>query len=153
MSRRSREPVITPWTKTREFTPTSFGSVTDPGIFSRRVGDSLEVRGYFKTGTTAVAAASIVLPAGLRIDSAKFSAIANVHLVGMHYFVRSGALDNNPNMRIVFYDGSTVDRVFFGERSTANAMTKENANSIVSADTDGMAFFFTVPIASWAAKK
>jgi hypothetical protein len=66
----SSVPTVTAWTA---FTPTysGFGTVSSSSMFSRRVGDSLEIQGTFVLGTTTTAEARMTIGTGLTIDSTK----------------------------------------------------------------------------------
>jgi hypothetical protein len=51
---------------------------------------------------------------------------------------------------IVFYDGSTSDRVFFSFNTTSVAYTKGNANSLTGSGQI-LQFSFSIPVAGWQA--
>ena len=64
--------VIGDWTA---YTPTltGYGTVSNASAYWRRVGDSAHIIGSFTTGTVSTPLASITLPSGLSINSAKLS--------------------------------------------------------------------------------
>lgn len=62
-----------------QYTPTfsGFGTPTGVEAFYRRVGDSIEIRAKFTSGTTTSAEPRVGLPSGLTSDSAKILSIEN----------------------------------------------------------------------------
>lgn len=132
-------------------TPNNFGTVSNASCFGRRVGDSLIVRGQFRAGTTAAAIASISLPAGYVIDSAKFSALGN-QKVGWFLFVASAggstAIISAGFIGVIFYDGSDTAKLYLTVGTGSNVYGKTNANGLTSTGND-LDFEFTVPISGW----
>lgn len=74
----------------QSYTPSNtqgFGTITGNTLQYRRVGDSLELRGYFTAGTTTASEAQLELPSGLSIDAG-----ASTTVVGQSY--RENATQN-----------------------------------------------------------
>ena len=85
---------VSDWTSNYTFTPNNFGTPTTFAYRSRRVGDSLQVVGNFTPTSTTTAVASISLPAGLSIDSAKLPSSASGTIVGQFTGNETGATRN-----------------------------------------------------------
>lgn len=136
-------PIITPWVA---YTPTFTGFGTPSGIFfeSRRVGDTLEVRGKFTAGTSTATEARITLGfngtnANVTSDSVKVPSIqcAGLGVVGV-------ATDSLYTILIE----SAVGYFTFGIQDVSAAgLTKLNGNSFLSGNT--ISFSASVPISGW----
>lgn len=133
------------------FTPdsTAFGAgATNVSRFCRRSADSLECRGYFTAGTVGAANAYIPMPTGYTIDTAKFGATASAYYVGFAGRVPTGAASSYTNAA-AFVDVGTTDRVFLTEQSNAGVFNKRNGNTMFSS-SDGVSFYFKVPVTGWS---
>lgn len=75
-----------PWTAYTPGFSAGWGTAADIAVFYRIVGDSMEVRGNFTTGTVAASSGTISMPTGYQIDSAKVGT-AGVTLLGWIYEV------------------------------------------------------------------
>lgn len=107
----------------------------------RRVGDSLEVRGYIGwNGTGAGAAFTVSLPSGLSIDTNKTSSIVTETSLGYLQFKDSGVSYRVGN---VVYDSTTA--VKFVLDSATDALLGTGFTT-----SDSLFFTFTVPIAGWS---
>jgi len=130
-----------------------FGTVTVPSVKVKRMGGSLVVAGYFKTGTTAASVMSFTLPSYMQIDSAKYTTTSQVNSLGKGELVAGGGaqqVGTTAASFILFYDGSDVNTIFVGGRSSSDTIEKTNGNSLISAG-DGFGFRFEVAIAGWRA--
>lgn len=133
------------------YTPiAAWGTATNVSVWYKIVGDEMHVRGTFKSGTVTAATAALVLPASKTIDSAKMTSLTNTQQVGFMSMMQNGARNvfsaTNANA-VLFYDGSTTDRIFvaLSAGGTANQFTKVNA-SVFMSNNDSIAFDFWVPI-------
>jgi hypothetical protein len=129
----------------------AFGTVSGSNIFSRRVGDTYEVMGEITAGTSTSGTASIALPSGLVIDSAKLSANHST-ILGQHNGTNSAASNINTGNKLayVFYDGSDTANLYFAQASGSSVLTKGTGNGILIT-SNVFTFFFSVPIANWGA--
>jgi hypothetical protein len=132
--------VITDWVA---YTPTftGFGTVSTQSCFFRRVGDSIEVRGTFTSGTSTATEARVSIP----YTSA--SSIATLEL--------AGKWDNNVSSATFFSSGTilcepSVGYITFGaETSALNGVTKQNANAF-AASGNTFKFYFKLPISGFS---
>lgn len=145
--------VASDWNNQYIFTPSAgFGTTTGLNIYSRRVGDSLQVRGYWTNGTVAASTALITMPPGISIDTTKMGSAGAV-LLGQWLNIPSGATQNlysaQGNAGPLFYDGSTTNQIFFSRAAASGTYTKINGN--VDFSSSGVpSFDFTVPISGWS---
>lgn len=129
------------------FTPGGFGTTTLQSIWTRREGDSLHVRGYWKNGTVAASTAKISLPSGYTINSSKFASTTSAQQVGYLNQIRTGASGSNQIWQL-FYDGSDTSAVYIAYQSASDVFTKVNGSSLASTG-DGMTFDMLIPITGW----
>lgn len=150
------EAMLTPWSTNLTFTPSSsaFGTVVGPVFHSRRVGDSLEVRFFFKTGTVSGASnAQIALPTGLTLDTTKVASSLDT-VIGNYYTTDGSAttfFDSN-KAGVVYYKSGSTTTVSLSNRSDTNGSSVLiQASGGDLASTGGqVGGYFTVPIAEWA---
>lgn len=147
-------PVLTAedWSSTRVFTPVNFGTVTNTQYFTRRIGDSLEVVGYFKTGNPTANPASITLP--ITMDSGKL--MATKRYAAGHWYA-SGVVGTPYNSvdhaGIVFVDAAVNFTTLFFTSSgvTAEAQTiNANNASFGGVANWGIHFRVTLPVSGWS---
>lgn len=141
-------PAISDWVA---YTPTisaGFGTATNVSAFHRRVGDSEEVIATFTVGTTAASIASISLPAGENVDSAKLSLNNTTgnpgNMVGKYQVSEATA---NVGGSLVTAPATSTSVVYFGQ-SDVNAsshLTPANGTG-VTASSVVMSVYFRVPI-------
>lgn len=141
------------WVTDSGFTPSAgFGTVTLQSIQRRRVGDSMQVRGYFKAGTVAASTASLDLPSGYNIDTAKITTTSQVAAVGRWTRINTGgstAISSGDREGPIFFDGSDTNTLFFGQSVSSNTIEKINGSSLM-ASSDGLTIEFTIPISGWS---
>jgi hypothetical protein len=128
----------------------AFGAVgtdSNRSIWTRRIGDTLEVRGHCKTGTCTGSNASVTLPSGYSIDYTKYPSTASVQIVGVFRDIRTGGAGADTSQQL-FVDGSDVSNIFLSNASASNALTKVVGTSAFT-DGDGFSFFFAVAIKEW----
>lgn len=130
---------ITDWTL---YTPTTngFGNIASVAVYWRRVGDSIQLRGRFTTGTTTAAEARVNFPTGL----VSASTISTVELAGTWGRGDTGAAYFTTLME------PSVSYVTFGFQTTGNdSITKQNGSAIV-ASGKVVTINASVPIAGWS---
>lgn len=145
------------WELDANFAPSAgFGTVSSQAIYRKRVGDSMHVRGYFKSGTVAGSTAYIQLPTGYTIATSKLPGTAVQGLgVGNRVATGSaqpfgGAAASASGSVVMFFDGSTSNQIFVGVQSSSNVIEKFNVNGSGGfASSDGLTFDFVVPITDW----
>jgi hypothetical protein len=127
----------TPVTDWQAYTPTltGFGTATSVNFQWRRVGDNVEVRGKFTSGTSTGVEARASLPSVTSADTGK---IASIQLVGMGANSAAAA-----NSRTVLIEPS-VGYFTFGI-TTSNPLTKANGSS-VAISGEIISFFGLVPV-------
>ncbi len=143
----------TDWSLTPAITASGFGTPTSSAIYSRRLGDTLEIQGSFIAGTTTASIAYLQLPAGYIIDYSKINTATNQGMVGLSTTAISSNLPifnqvSNSNGEILFVDGSTTDQIYFAYRGSSNQFVKDNGNTVwVSGNI--ISFQLKIPIAGW----
>ena len=141
------------WVKSTSITTAGFGTPTSVEVYTRRVGDTLEMRGNFLCGTTTGTPALINIPGGLTIDTTKISTATNVSHVGFSFNSPPGAAANiysDNRAPILFFDGSDTDAVYFAWQLGGSDFDKVNGDTLWSV-SHLVAFHFSVPILGWAA--
>jgi hypothetical protein len=140
------------WNNNLTFTPNNFGTVSNSDFWTRRVGDTLEVEGYFLSGTPAAATASITLPSGYSIDTAKISASAQRLQVG-EYFQSSTVSTNFTTARIgaIHVNPSDPTKVFFAVSggATSGLINLDDGSNVILTANSGMSIKFSIPILGW----
>lgn len=139
------------WNSNLTFTVSAgFGTPTSSSIFSRVVGDTLEVQGSFLSGTVSATTASIALPSGYVIDSTKLNTLTNGSIVGICLGGVSGtntfgAITSSGVTDTIFYDGTDTANLYFTDLSGSNQFTKVTGSARF---TTGqlVSFQFKVPI-------
>lgn len=138
-------PVVTAW---QGYTPTfqGFGTPTNVEFEWRQVGENVEIRGKFVSGTSTAVEARVGLPAGL--TSAGTSLIPSLQVVGK----ANAAVNNTTNFggMSVLIEPSTAYITFGRESSTINGTTKANGDAIIAA-SGVISFFASVPCAGLSA--
>lgn len=134
------------------FTFTGLGSTSSTNVYSRRVGDSLQVQGYVTCGTSTNTPTTINFPTGLAIDTAKLTATANISQVGKGYNVPASISPAYSSTGYgpfpIFYDGSTNNFLYIANATDGSAHFVKSQNFInINAN---FAFEFTVPITGWS---
>ncbi len=142
----------TPVTDWVAYTPTitGFGTATSVSFFSRRVGDSLEVKGKFTAGTVAGSTATVTVgyagtSANVSIDSAK---LGSGNIVGQAFTDAAASTTFFGRISIIGTSGTTVG---MGVR-TSTTVDSSSLNGNVITGTGGfVSMYFSVPISGWSA--
>lgn len=142
-------PAMTDWVPYPAVT-TGFGTVTGAFFKSRRVGDSLEVSGYFITGTTSGVLAKVSLGyngtnGNVSIDTSKIVSGTTNELVGYASVNLNGAF----SLSTLAYNGDTANLFFGDQYSGASSLSACFGNTITGAGA-GFSFFAKVPIVGWS---
>lgn len=145
----------TDWNNDLTFTfGPGFGTTTNVSMFYRRVGDTMEVRGIFQSGTVAASGAYIQLPGSYTINTTKLPSNTNKQQIGMWWREVNAsttiALDAS-SQDPLFYDGSTNNQIFFTINTTSTQFTKANGNNITGVNNEYFTVDFKVPISGWTA--
>jgi hypothetical protein len=135
---------VTDW---KAYTPTftGFGTVSGVNVWSRRVGDSLEVQGSWTTGTVAASAASMTIgyngtSANVTIDSTKISTSVIGHAG------QNGQSATYFGTSVIATSGATVN---FGQQTSTTNETN-GVNGTAFGSTTAMFVYFKVPISGWS---
>jgi len=145
----------TDWVSDNNFVPdaTAFGTVTNKQFYTKRVGDTLFVKGVWQNGTVTANAMKLAFPSYLTLDSTKLnSAESSIRSVGYAVGAVSTTGDNlfsNNRVKYLFYDGSDTATLYMSGFVTSYAFTKENANNAFT-NSSVVTVEFSVPIAQWA---
>lgn len=136
--------IITPWVA---YTPTftGFGTPSSVQFYSRRVGDSLHVRGKFTSGTSTATEARITL--GFNGTNANVNSsgtvISSIECAGFAGYDQAGVQANSVLIE------SNVGYMTFGIQSIGNAaLTKLNGNSLI-ASGQILSFNVFIPVTTW----
>lgn len=133
--------------------PAAFGTITNSAIFSRRIGDTLEVNGSFIAGTVSTGNASFALPSGYVIDPTKLNALTNGTFLGSSFGAVSGAnpfgvVTSSGITNAVFYDGSDTSNVYITDNSSSFQFTKSTGSGRFNSG-QLISFSFQIPISGW----
>ena len=142
----------TPVTDWQSYTPTftGFGTATNINFKSRRVGDSLQVIGYFQAGTCTAVQAQITLGyaggnGNVTVDTNK---VASLAVIGSGASNTGAASSYFGNLTVLA--NGAVNYVNFGvQTSTLAALTATTATNII-ANNSYISFYCEVPIAGWS---
>ena len=130
------------------YTPTftGFGTPTSVNFYSRRIGDSLEVQGYFTAGTVTATAAAITIGyngvnAGITIASSKPNGVVG--------FANS-SVSSSSNFGWGVLAGAGNNFINIGQQTSTAAITAGAANANAIVLSNGIfEVNFTVPITGW----
>ena len=138
-------PVVTGW---QGYTPTfqGFGTPTNVEFEWRQVGENVEIRGKFVSGTSTAVQARISLPAGL--TSATTTLIPSLQVVGK---ANTNSSTVNTFSGLTILANPSVSYLTVGvESSTRNGLTEYNGSDIAGSGTP-ISFFASVPCAGLSA--
>jgi hypothetical protein len=140
---------ITNWAALASMTVTGFGSIANSTFLSRRVGDSIQVRGNFTVGTATGVSATINLPT-ITVDTAKLATNINSP-VGFWYNLTSGAQTfySTGGAGVLYFKQTDNTKIYCSVGSTGNSFVESLGNAIVVNSTN-FAFYFEVPITGYS---
>lgn len=126
----------TPVTDWQAYTPTitGLGTGSNEGFFYRKVGDSIEIKGTYATGTTTASVLSIGLPSGLSVDSSKNPSTTNTASHGVVYnttHTTTGFASTNVGPYPVFSDTSVSSTVLYvADTNSGSRFNKANGSTL-----------------------
>lgn len=129
----------------------SFGTPAANLLSTRRVGDCLEIGGYFQEGTTDATPAYIILPAGLKIDIAKAS--TKQFDLGDYTLHTTAATNLNADSVTgkLFYNGVNDDRLYLARHTASEGYDTVTAtDSVFDVGAKNIAIKAMVPILGWS---
>jgi len=131
---------VTPW---EAYVPTvsGLGTISSSEMYYRRVGDSVEVKGYVQAGTVVASEVQIGLPAGLTIDTTKNASVTTVGF-------GSSTVAAASQYVMLGTGGDTYFNVGFQDASHSG-LTPLNGNDILT-NNSYISFFAKVPVAGWS---
>lgn len=137
-------PLMSEW---ESYTPTftAFGTVSNQEFWWRRVGDSVEIKGRFTSGTPSASEARISFPSGLTSDSTKIDTDGEV--VGL---CAINGTSSNPGAFNTFVEQSVSYITIVYRDSGTDGLTKRNANITVLAGSQ-CSVSAKIPIDGWDA--
>ena len=139
------------WKNDLTFTPSAgFGKPTNVNVWYRRVGDTMEVKGSFTTGTTAASLAYITLPGGYTIDTSKWTATTAVTIAGRGHNLTGSASSLYDTFlgHTYFYNGVNNDRVNLAILANTDVFATTNAEDLTNPG-QVITFEFAIPITGW----
>lgn len=139
------------WSNNLTFGTSTWGTISGSNIFSRRVGDSLQVRGSFVAGTVTGSNAAIGLPSGYVIDSSK------LNITGPYQQLGDGVVEGGSAAAVygnsigvkISYDGSDNSNVYISYQVSSAGLLKI-ANNTIANPGNIFTFDFLIPIAGWS---
>lgn len=141
----SSVPTVTSWVA---YTPTftGFGTASSVSFFSRRVGDTLEVRGLFAAGASTAVEARVTLGfngtnGGVTSDSGKLGS-------GVNYAGTALLNVASPATVGVLIEPSVGYMTFGIQSATLAGLTKVTGSGFISGG-QGIAFTASIPISGW----
>lgn len=135
---------ITDWVA---YTPTftGFGTVSNVEVWSRRVGDTLEIRGIFVSGASTAVEARMTL--GFNGTNANVTSsntkIPSISLCGY------GCTNANAAAQYTILIEQNIGYITFGLQSSGNAGLTKKTGSALLLSTNGLSFFCSIPIDTW----
>ena len=141
--------VVTDQTENSNWSTNNFGTLVVKKFFQRRSGDTLFVKGFITAGTTAASTASISLPSGMALDSAKLPAFVTRLGTAEQIVSGAGGTLSTSNRFVLFYDGSDTSKIYITYAGGSSVYTKQNGSTLL-ASGDSMSFEFAIPVAGYS---
>lgn len=141
--------VVTDQAENSNWSTNGFGTLVVKKFFQRRSGDTLFVRGIITAGTTAASTASISLPSGMALDSAKLPAFVTRLGTGEQIVSGAGGTLSTSNRFVLFYDGSDTSKIYITYAGGSSVYTKQNGSTLLGSG-DSMSFEFAIPVAGYS---
>jgi len=137
------------------YTPTftGFGTPSSVNFWYRQVGDRLEIRGNFVTGTTTATPGLISLPSGFTIDTARINTTADVETFGVGTQPTGGGAsnwvaDSTAQKVTAFFDGTNVDSFEISNQGATDTNNSRLANALWAAGERMIFSSISIPIAN-----
>lgn len=139
---------VTDWSSTAvSFTNSGWGTTTLIETYSKRIGDTLRVRGHFTAGTVTANPGYIEFT-GLTIDQNKlFTHSVAGSRVG-HIVRVTGGASLATTIYTLYFDGFSNHRVYFANSPNTDGIVSSAVNGTWGAG-EGAHFEFEVPILEW----
>tara|TARA_R100000458_G_C8266075_1_gene241110 strand:- start:97 stop:2103 length:2007 start_codon:yes stop_codon:yes gene_type:complete len=150
----SQEQIFTGW---QSYTPTltGFGSASNTDFWYRRVGDTIEVRGFLTSGTTTSDKAQVSFPAGLSIDFGKINATEARNNYGNSFHMSSDVnyySNQSGTGGFVVLDYTYPSSMCFSVINVNGTTTQiMQGNQLVNSGDSFMFLAQGIPIAGWNA--
>lgn len=124
---------------------TGWGTVAVRSIWSRRVGDTLHIRGYFNAGTTTAVEARMTLGfngvnGGITSDATK---VAAIQLAGYSIISAAGALSLHTLIE------SNIGYITFGFQSAGGGGFAKKLGNAIAVSGDTISILAEIPISGW----
>ena len=143
-------PPVGDWTS---YTPTlsaGFGTVTSNAAYYRRVGDSLEIMATWVNGTVAASIASISLPSGIVLDTAKLSKSSNTTSQAGNVVGHWAGGDTSSTGVILTAPGTSTTLLYFGPKQGNSNNTIPANGSAIANNTDSYSMRALIPVSGWS---
>lgn len=136
--------IITPWVA---YTPTytGFGTVGTSNIYSRRVGDSLEVQGYFTCGVATAVPGQLTLG----YNGVNANVTASNSVIPTNMIAGAGGISVNGALGYFPLAIQNAGYIQFGLAYTSGAGYSITNGNVLCATTNSISFRASVPIAGW----
>lgn len=118
-----------------------FGTTSGVSVYWRRIGNSIDIKGSFISGTLAASSASITLPTGLTIgtittDQRSVSGVFTSMASGS----QEGIISNNRVGLLTTSLGTSTSTLYFAVAGTAGTINMNNGNALNATTGDSFAF-------------
>lgn len=126
------------------------------GYQNRRVGDTLEFRGYIQVTSSTAAAISLNLPTGITADLTKLMIAGPRNQVGTYLYLDNGAGGSQFNnvtsaLGAIAYNNSLSLTVLYPTYNGAGStFAQVNASTIFLGSTSAMTLEFKIPVIGWS---
>lgn len=142
----------TPVTDWQSYTPTfsaGWGTPTNTAFQWRRVGDTMEIRGSFTTGTVAASTARISIPSGYAFDTTKLSSLGSIAGEATTHESSTNSVRNTATVFVA--NGQTTNLSFsnVGDGATNQNLTEMTATSCWG-NSSAVSLMAKVPISGWS---
>lgn len=121
-----------------------FGTPTNISVFYRLIGDTLYGKGSCTSGTSAAAIASLTIPTGFTISSAKLS-LGNTTSAAGNILGSFASSTNGAASYVVSATGTSTSMVYIGGEYSQNPIIPANGSSVI-ANNATCAFAFEFPV-------
>lgn len=139
---------VTGWNNSLAWTFTGLGTVSNNSVWTRRVGDTMFVRGSVTTGTVTGVTVTINLPSGSTIDTTKLSAAASGIGVGLLYNTQNGTTLFTDATFAVFF--LSANNTLFVSRTSGTSNVHNKAIGTDFNSSGNLDFSFDIPITQFS---
>lgn len=144
----------TPITDWQSYTPTitGAGTPTNVAFWWRRVGDSVQVKGTFTTGTVSAASATFTLPSGMTVDTVKIAASSSTgDFIG--YAFRKIATGSTRKRFALQCNSGTGNLIYYAsdDYTTAVSPAASVLGNAIWGNTENQSIYtVAIPIQGWS---